>query len=186
MSKVYETLKEAQARQGSQGDIKKPDVNIESKSYNTVSVPSKSADTGRAVERVVLGVAFFMMIVLVVSVVVLSNSVSSMKKSIEKVGASIDSLALKADDMGISLKNTGADLVVLKDESTRTQEAIRDLDDRFGSYDMLQNKLAGRVDKLESSLQAVDGRLVRMEEKASVPASPEKPQPPPSQGKEAE
>ena len=182
MSKVYETLKEVQTQQKDQIDIKKPDVKIESTPYGIASIPSKSADTGRAVERIVLGVAFFMTIVLVVSVVVLSNSVSSMKTSIEKTGASIDSLALKADDMGTALKSATADLVVLKDESTRAQEAIRDLDDRFGNYGVLQKELAGRVDKLESSFQAVSDRLGGMEEKARVSASPEKPQPPPSQG----
>lgn len=186
MSKVFETLKEAQARQSSQGDSKKPDIDIESKPYTTASAPSKSADTGKAVERIVLAVALSVMIILLVAVVVLSNGLSSMKQSIEKVGAGIDSLALKADDMGTSLKNATADLVVLKDENTRTQEAIRDLDSRFESYGMLQKELTGRVDKLENSFKAVDGRLNGMEAKAGVSASAEKPQPPPSQGKGAE
>ena len=186
MSKVYETLKEAQARQGSQGDIKKPDVSIEGKAYTTASAPSKSAATGGAVERILLVVMLSMMVILVVAVLALSTSLSSMKQSIEKVGAGIDSLSLKADDMGRSLRDATADLVVLKDENARTQEAISDIDRRFGSYGILQKELTGRVDKLESSLQAVAGRLSGIEEKASVPAPPEKPQPPPSQGKGAE
>lgn len=186
MSKVFDNLKDAQARLSEQGDVRKTDVKIESTPHITASAPSRSSDMGRTVERILLGVALFMMIVLLVAVVVLSNSLSSMMISIEKVGATVDSMALKADDMGTSLKNAGADLVVLKDESARTQEAIRDLDSRFGSYGVLQKELAGRVDKLESSVQAVAGRLSGVEKKAGVPVPPEEPQPPPAQGKGAE
>lgn len=181
MSEVFSTLKKAQGWQSGKNDSGTPAEKIESKTCNALSVsPKNDAAGGRTMERALLGVTLCMVVILVFSVVALPNSLASIKNSIKRNSAGINTLADKADEMRNSLKNATSDLIMLKDGSTRLQEAVFNIDRRFGSYDTLQKEVTGRINKLESSSQAISVRINDIESRAEKPAAPEKPQGVPS------
>lgn len=179
MSEIFDATKNAQARVAGQAGVTKPGIQAKTASaaFGAQSA-APAGDSGRVAERVALGMVLFVALVLAVSVAILSTNLSAMKKSLGRTDAAVSALALTTDTMRDSLKDTGAELVALKDDHTRTQEAVAGLERGFESFGSRQTELAGKVDRLESSLQEVAGRIQSAHDKPAGTTTPEAPQQP--------
>jgi len=164
MSKVYSDLNVLQAKQKAQADIRESGAKTGRKGG------SISSD-----DRIPLALAFLLIIVLTVSVVWLSRSISAAQGSIRNVVAGVNALARQENNMEASLGEASKEIAALKDEGIRSQEILLAHGRQLESAGTLQKDLGSRIDKLESSMQAITDRLNNMENRARVSASPEEP-----------